>query len=254
MAMETAAIDRAMEQVDAVVRAEPNYGDFLKHRNRYLSDALILSEVLDGSKVLEVGSFPGHFTALLSALHVPCVGVDIEPRRLGLVAEHFPLDVRCCDIEREPLPFDDQSVRTVIFSEVFEHLRVDPLFTLSELNRVLSPGGHLLLTTPNLYSVQQCLRFLSGRGFGDPLSEFMKLRTLGHMGHIREYSNREVRRFLVAAGFEVRQQWYKHYYYGGGKRGLAKRMIFAVTPARFRTFQVLLARKIGEGAGLSPLP
>lgn len=254
MAIDATAIERALDHLEPLVRAEPHYGDFLRHRARYASDVSVLSQVLDGSPVLEVGSFPGHFTALLKVLGVSCVSVDIAPHRLGVLGKHFQLDVRRCDIEREPLPFKNESLRYVVFSEVLEHLRVDPLFTLSELNRVMTSAGYLLLTTPNLYSVQQCLRFLSGRGFGDPLVEFMKLRAIGHMGHVREYSHRDVRRFLQYAGFQVQQVWYKHYYYGPGKRGLAKRLIFAVAPQRFRTFQVMLARKATEGPRLSPLP
>ncbi len=32
--------------------------------------------------------------------------------------------------------------------EVLEHFTADPMFALAELNRVLKPGGFLLLTTP----------------------------------------------------------------------------------------------------------
>jgi len=258
VAIDAAAIENALEEVAPAARAGSYSAYFVRHRARYASDASTLGRVLDRSnsksRVLEIGSYPGHFTAVLHVLGVPYVSVDIAPERLDLIRQRFPLDVRRCDIERHPLPFDDCSLSCVVCNEVFEHLRVDPLFALSEINRVLRPDGHLLLTTPNLYAVQQCVRFLAGRGFGNPLEEFNKLRTVGHMGHVREYSHREMRNFLEHAGFRVHELRYKHYYFGPGKRGLVKRILFAVLPARFRTFQVIMARKVGDVVRLAPLP
>ena len=107
MAADAAVIEQALEQVAMTVRAEAHYGYFVRHRARYASDASTLSRVLDSSqgdsKVLEIGSFPGHFTALLHVLGVPYVSVDIAPQRLGLLSQRFPLDVRRCDVERQPL-------------------------------------------------------------------------------------------------------------------------------------------------------
>jgi SAM-dependent methyltransferase len=254
MALEHAVIERALDEVEAAVIDTPEFPDFVHHRARYASDAALLSAIREDGPVLEIGSVPGHFTTLLQILGIPGIGVDIAPERLGALAARFGLDVRRCDVEREPLPFGSGSLRQVLCSEVFEHLRIDPLFALAQMNRVLAPGDHLLLSTPNLYAVQQIARFLTGRGFGDPLTEFMKLRVLGHMGHVREYSHREMRRFLAHAGFEVERVWFKHYYFGSGKRGLARRVIFAVAPARFHTFQVILARKVRPVAPLAPLP
>jgi SAM-dependent methyltransferase len=254
MPADALTIERALAEVGQAVRGGPDEHDFHRHRARHGSDAGIVCSLHDGSTVLEIGSAPGHFTSLLRLLDIPAVGVDLAPQRMHALSALFALDVRRCDIEREPLPFDDAGFRLVVCSEVFEHLRVDPLFALTQINRVLAPGARVLLTTPNLYAVQQIVRFLVGRGIGDPLAEFVKLRTLGHMGHVREYSHREMRRFLDYAGFEIEQVRFKHYYYGGGKRGLAKRVIFALAPARLHSYQVIVARKVRAGPRLRALP
>lgn len=52
------------------------------------------------------------------------------------------------------LPFRDQSIDVVLFSEVLEHL-VDPQLALMEVGRVLKPGGKLLLTTPFMYMMHE---------------------------------------------------------------------------------------------------
>lgn len=254
MAAAPLTIARALDRVGEALGDAPHARDFIRHRARHASDAALVSELHGGATLLEIGSAPGHFTALLRLLGIPAVGVDLAPARMAALIDRFGLDVRRCDVEREPLPFADASLRLVVCSEVFEHLRIDPLFALSQINRVLAPGAYLLLTTPNLYAVQQIARFLAGRGIGDPLGEFTKLRTLGHMGHVREYSHREMCRFLTYAGFAVERVWFKHYYFGGGKRGLAKRVVFALAPARLRSYQVIVARKLRPGPPLRPLP
>jgi len=84
----------------------------------------------------------------------------------------------------------------------FEHLRVDPAYALEEIRRVLQPDGVFYLTTPNLYRLGNVVSFALGRGLAfDPIHEYGKLRTVGHMGHIREYTVSEMRRFLMEAGF-----------------------------------------------------
>ena len=167
--------------------------------------------------------------------------------------QKFGLSIQRCDVERQRWPFSDSAFRYVVFADVFEHLRVDPLFALSEANRVTAQRGVLFLATPNLYAVQQIARFLTGRGLGDPVVEFMKLRSIGHMGHIREYSHAEIRRFLAANHYRIEHVAYGHYYYPRTRRGIAARILFRIVPARFRSEQTVLARKMAPGPGLSPL-
>lgn len=246
-------VDDALRALDARLRDSDYFPYYRAHRARYRSDALRVLGTMGDGPVLEVGSVPCHATALLALCGVPVVGVDVAPERALATIDAFGLDVRRCDIERAPLPFADAHFSTVLFAETFEHLRVDPQFVLSELNRVLAPGGTLLLTTPNLYSAQNIARFLAGRGITDGLSEFSKLRTIGHMGHVREYAPAEVRRFLEASGFAIERVDFAHYHYRPGKRGMLARVVFAVLPRRFRSFQVVTARKIRPGPGLAPL-
>lgn len=247
------SVDDALRLLDERLRDTYYFPYYPTHRARYRSDAVRVLETAGDGPVLEVGAVPCHATALLALCGVPVVGVDVDPARAQATIDAFALDVRRCDVEREPLPFADASFSTVLFAETFEHLRIDPQFVLSELNRVLTPGGTLLLTTPNLYSAQNIVRFLAGYGITDGLSEFSKLRTLGHMGHVREYAPAEVRRFLEASGFAIERVEFAHYHYRPGKRGMLARVVFAVLPRRFRSFQVITARKAGPGPRLAPL-
>lgn len=248
-----AEIDAALRAVRDAVIGQPDYGTFVAHHARYRSDVRRIVRHHRGGPILELGSVPCHLTLLLKQLGYPCIGVDLAPERCADRILSAGLDVRRCDIETEPLPFASASFELVLFSEVFEHLRIDPLFTLSEINRVLRAGGVLLLSTPNLYAAQRIGKFLLGRGFNDPLAEFMKLRLIGHMGHVREYTSAEMRRLLAFGGFAIESLRYDHYHYPASRRGRAARALFAVLPERFRSFQVIAAIKTDEGPGFAPL-
>jgi SAM-dependent methyltransferase len=177
---------------------------FDDHRDRFVHDLALVARYRGDGRVLEVGTHPGYFSWCLVRAGIDAVGVDLDPSRAARFdADHRPSVVQC-DIERERLPFDDGAFRVAMLCEVFEHLRVDPLHALDEIRRVLEPGGVLILETPNLYSGGNVARFVRGRGvMPAAYGEFAKLRGVGHMGHIREYSRDEMREFLLRSGFEI---------------------------------------------------
>ncbi|ATW47304.1 class I SAM-dependent methyltransferase [Streptomyces xantholiticus] len=101
------------------------------------------------------------------------------------------------------LPFADGCADAVLFSEVVEHL-VDPDHALDELRRVLRPGGHLMLSTPNLAAWYNRALLLAGV---QPVFSEVSLRGIHGrpgsqvVGHLRLYTARALRSFLTASGF-----------------------------------------------------
>lgn len=173
---------------------EPLYQWVLK----FLSD-----NVSSQARILEVGSVPCNLTSRLNK-QWETIGIDINPDRAADVIDRHNLDVRQCDIETKRLPIADNSVDVVLFTEVFEHLRINPVFTLRELRRVIDDSGIMLLTTPNLYYLKNVYDFARGRGaIPSGYGEWQKLETLGHMGHVREYAPSELREWLTNTGFNV---------------------------------------------------
>lgn len=196
------------------------------HQSLYQWTLQFLSaNVSPQARVLEVGSVPCDLTARLDN-RWETTGIDIDPGRATETIDHHDLDVRQCDIETEPLPVADEAADVVVFTEVFEHLRIDPTFTLRELRRVLDDSGVLLLTTPNLYYLKNVYDFLRGQGaMPSGYGEWEKLETLGHMGHVREYSAAEVREWLTNTGFEVRSHEFRTF---GSSETLRDRLVDAV--------------------------
>jgi SAM-dependent methyltransferase len=102
------------------------------------------------------------------------------------------------NVEREPFPFEDDAFDVVLFCEVIEHLLMDPLAALREINRVLRPGRRLVVTTPNVNRLQNVMSITAGANIYDPYSGY------GPYGrHNREYNRHELTRLLEFAGFEV---------------------------------------------------
>jgi len=250
----------AMNIVQATVESQKgvfrdwHVTNWTAHAERYRADLRLVTSLGDAAAILEVGSAPCHMTALLHLSGHSVVGVDRAPGRVADFIEQMNLDVRECDIERAPLPFADGRFLGVLLCETFEHLRVDPAFVISEINRVLAPGGFLLLTTPNVYSLPSLARHLTGRSIADPLTEFGKLRGLGHMGHVREYSSREVIRFVQAFGLTVQSVGYRYHENKRGRRERILGLAYKVVPRRFHRDIVLIARKTSDGPCLAVLP
>lgn len=159
-----------------------------------------------GGPILEVGSLPYNITTILKLKGYDVIGVDKNPKLHEEYIEKEGLDIRECDIEREELPFDRASFSTVIFTEVIEHLRINPLETLRRINRVMKRDGVLILSTPNLYYIMNIYSFLLGNGMRnmqDGYKVFTQLEEKGYPGHFHIYSTSELKKMLSNTGFEI---------------------------------------------------
>ncbi len=66
----------------------------------------------------------------------------------------FTATLELFDAEKDRFPYDDGYFSTVLCCELMEHLTDDPMHMMAEINRILKPGGHLVLTTPNIGSLR----------------------------------------------------------------------------------------------------
>jgi 2-polyprenyl-3-methyl-5-hydroxy-6-metoxy-1,4-benzoquinol methylase len=153
----------------------------------------LLARVRAGERVLDVGCGEGRFTAELTAARVHGVGIDVaeEPLRRARAA-HPGVDVRLVDA-CGPWPLPDASFDAVWAGEVIEHV-ADTAAWLSEVRRVLRPGGRLLVSTPNHSRLAVLRLALSARAFDahfDPRSD-----------HLRFYTRRTLISLLEDFGFQ----------------------------------------------------
>lgn len=118
--------------------------------------------------------------------------------------ETFECDIDHFDAERDPFPYPDGHFTTVLCCELIEHLFHDPMHLMCEVNRILKPGGHLLLTTPNIVALRGVGAILHGYHPGF-FHAYIRPNPEGDVDarHNREYTPREVYQLLENSGFEV---------------------------------------------------
>jgi len=97
--------------------------------------------------VLDLGAGTKPYYKVYSPYFAKCVTVDVE---------HSLHDISGIDViaSADALPFDDATFDWVICTEVLEHC-ARPAAVLSEVRRVLKPGGTCFLTTPFLHPLHE---------------------------------------------------------------------------------------------------
>jgi len=118
------------------------------------TDAELLARVgvAPGDHLLDVGTGPGYLALAASRLVTPggaAVGIDASPEmidRARTLAARGRSEVEYLVATAESLPFDDDAFDVVVSRLVFHHLPGDVKEqALSEIARVLKPGGRLLI-------------------------------------------------------------------------------------------------------------
>lgn len=148
-------------------------------------DYAFMKEELRGKLVLNAGCWTGNFETLIPDNHCRMVGLDINEYALGVAKRSSPKKhfVRG-DILRFPLK--ENAFDVVTFFATLEHI---PDHTevpvMTQLGKMLKPGGKLILTTPHSYWLGNIL-------------------DVPHwLTNHRHYKLKQIEGFARAAGFEV---------------------------------------------------
>ena len=137
-----------------------------------------------GRHVLDLGCRDGALTQAYAGEN-EIVGVDADREALA-EAQKLGIETRWADLD-EALPFEDAAFDVVVAGELLEHLR-DPRRVVSEVLRVLRPGGTFVGSVPNAYRLKNRLRFLLGRKPEDDPT------------HLQMFASHDVH--VLLAGFE----------------------------------------------------
>lgn len=117
--------------------------------NEHMARYTFAARLARGKRVLDAGCGAGYGSAELAAVALSVVGVDVAAEAIEFAREHYRLpnlgfEAGSCTA----LPHPDGSFDLVAAFEVIEHLENWREFLL-EARRVLSPGGQLIVSTPN---------------------------------------------------------------------------------------------------------
>lgn len=142
---------------------------------------------LAGKKVLEIGCGRGGFACWMAgaAPRTSLTAADFSPTAVAKGREHAHSaqlsNVDWCVADVQALPWANGAFDTVISCETIEHVP-DPRKAVSELARVLRPGGRLFLTVPNYLNFaglhriyRRVFRGETYREEGQPINHFTLL-------------------------------------------------------------------------------
>ena len=137
--------------------------DFLKLTERanaglheQIEEKLFTYRLSKDISLLDVGAGTGSFLLRLkNAGYKNLSGVDIVMPNVKIEGVSFFE----FDLDTGLMPFADSSIMLITCIEVIEHIESQGHF-LKELARILSIDGSLIITTPNVHSIESRLRFL----------------------------------------------------------------------------------------------
>lgn len=117
--------------------------------NEHLARYEFAARFAAGRRVLDAGCGSGYGSAALTITASAVTGIDAAPEAIGYAREHYAaVNLSFVQASCAPLPFPAGAFDLVAAFEVIEHVADWPAF-LSEACRVLSPGGVLIISTPN---------------------------------------------------------------------------------------------------------
>lgn len=159
-----------------------------------------------GGTLLEIGAGTGSVAIAIRSSYQRVLLTELAaPRAAHLRLLGFEV---CEGAVEDGVSTADGSVDTVVLNAVIEHL-VEPIGVLSQLARLLSPGGELIITTPNIASWRRriklaCGRFPSTASRNEGLTTYDGSRTdLYDEGHLHYFTFRSLEAVLHRAGLIV---------------------------------------------------
>lgn len=123
-------------------------------QKQYLPLIMHLKDSRDPIKALDIGCGRGEWVGLLRNLGITSVGIDTDPKMLS-AAQELGLDVHLADLTDYLAQGSNNNWDVISAFHVVEHLFLPKLLNLfAEAWRLLSPGGLLILETPNPENIQ----------------------------------------------------------------------------------------------------
>jgi len=152
-----------------------------------------------GRKALDAPLGPGAMALHLHQRGYQVSGVDLD---LAQSRQLPPAIMRhACNLNQS-LPLPDNGFDLVTSLEGIEHVE-NQFHLLRELSRVLKPGGHLILSTPNICSLEERLNFLVRGSFYRFISRAEIEKCGSGFDHQNLINYVELRQVLDWAGFQV---------------------------------------------------
>lgn len=121
----------------------------LPHRRAAFDASVMWLPATPEGRVLEIGCGNGNLLAYLAKLGWNVQGIEPDPKAAS-IAKRRILSVMTGELTEQS--FAPYSFDAIIMSHVIEHV-ADPVLLLQTCQKILKPGGRLIMLTPNLKSL-----------------------------------------------------------------------------------------------------
>jgi ubiquinone/menaquinone biosynthesis C-methylase UbiE len=148
------------------------------------------------------GFLPRIARASLNGVHI--TGTDFAENALAAAADALD-EQKLADLDAQGLPFENESFDFITCLEVIEHL-VFPEQALSEMHRVLKPGGRVVITVPNLQHVEYLFQLIRGKMPG-PAADTRHLSIFTHR-FLEQMLNRAGLTATLHSGCDASPDWF----------------------------------------------
>lgn len=169
------------------------------HQNRYAKIRSYLSKKFKkGMNILDIGCG----SASWNTEHISITGLDINEKMLGYgKSKGYLSKTILFDLNKTPLPFEENSFDIIILSEVLEHLS-SPKNLIIDVHRVLKKNGLVIITVPldNVISLWRVLFELNCFFRGHVLNENYYKNKCGHIQH---FSIKSLSKLITENGFII---------------------------------------------------
>lgn len=158
-----------------------------------------LFPVKSGMHILDVGSGSGVFADCMAGMGATIVGIDANSDAVSYANRTFKREnITFLEGYLDKLDFDDNSFDAVTCLEVVEHVYPEQVrILLTDIFRILRPGGRLLVTTPNYRGLWPIVEYVA-----DNFSSVAKMDMEQRVTHF--YRSMFIS-FLEDAGFSIVQ-------------------------------------------------
>jgi len=106
-------------------------------------------------RILDVGAGTGTLAKKLADYGADVTALEYYPPETPVGKVEFVAH----DLNQATLPFETATFDALVSTEVLEHLRA-PFCVLTEMVRVLKPGGMMVLTIPNYWNIKYRIKYL----------------------------------------------------------------------------------------------
>ena len=150
--------------------------------------------------LLDVGCGAGDLFALIKDQYNEVHGIDIILEAVDLCVKKG-IQAKQVDLNVEALPYEDGKFDSIACFDFIEHI-LSPMRFFNEANRVLKPGGELVVVTPNIRYFWSLGRLIFKGRFPKTSGEMLEPYD---GGHIHYFTSKDLVEMLSKQGFKNMQ-------------------------------------------------